>query len=325
MRVYVASHGWDKPTLSMYTHSRDVLASLKSVGVDAEPMHLYKAFHAQHGGFVVPWVQRIAGEYPAHNGGIIHHIDSDAWRGVFAVTIHDLAPFVLPGLLRKFQQPAYTMSVRRAKRVIVTTGGTKKLIEKVVPASRGKVRVVPVPHVPTVPWRSAEVFDALWVGATSWNKQPGAFIELARRNPKLKFAMRVSRGDMPEEEVARLDRSSRGLTNLAVFREALGDGDMDTLYRISKSVVSTSTYEGWHAPIMEGYLRGCRLVLPMREPYEEIYPRYCAFWYFPTGAESLDAALGDALSAGYSEPAPEVKWLASYGNVGAKLLEAYFA
>ncbi|MGA7861344.1 MAG: hypothetical protein WCB19_05750 [Thermoplasmata archaeon] len=276
---------------------------------------------ARRGGFVKPWVRRILSEYPEHDGGIVHHIDSDAWRGVYAVTIHDLSPFILAG--RRLQRPAYRLSVRRAPRVIVTTKMTMAAIHRLIPVSRGKTFVVPVPHGPVVAGRGPELRDALWIGATSQNKNAMDFVRLAARNRHRRFAMRCSDGDRAETEGPKIILSALRLGNIELLRHDLREDEMDTLYRTSRVCVSTSSYEGWHAPIMEAYLRGCGVLLPDIPPYTEIYPRDAAFWYRPGEGDSMDRAFGDALSAPTPPPVEEVERLVSYENVGAKLVEAY--
>lgn len=101
------------------------------------------------------------------------------------------------------------------------------------------------------------------------------------------------------------------------------DEQLVRLYRSAKVYVSTSTYEGWHAPPMEHYLRGGHLVLPRIPPYTEVYPDAAVFYYRPGSVDDMGRALVEAVEAPLRPPAEAVRKMVSLEGVGRKLLEAY--
>jgi glycosyltransferase involved in cell wall biosynthesis len=321
-KVYLATWGWKVSGVSMNTHSRDLLGALRSVGVDAEPMPLPSPWGFRVGGWVLPWAQRLLMNYPKHKpDSIVHHVNADAWRGVDVVTIHDLSPWMLNG--RESQRFTYVFIAHRAKKIVVTTEGMKEDIQRIIPVSRGKTFVVPVPFTPTIAERRPLKYDALWVGGNSPNKCAIDFVWLAQRHPEQRFAMVWSKGTYNAYANAYLETMAAVTRNLTSIHREVTDEELDKLYRSSRMCVSTSLYEGYHAPPMEAYLRGCHVLLPEMRPYTDIYPDDVPFWYFPESTSSMDEEFMRALDTPLRPPDPRVVDMVSYENVGRKLKAVY--
>ena len=323
MKVAIASIGWSNPTTSMHSHSTDVLAALRSVGVDAAPMPLRSYRGAKVGGLLIPWAWRTFGSYPDREGALVHQIDQDSLRGVDVVTVQDLFCFHEDRFVDRFFRSAVGTAARRARRTVVTTEATGKELGERFPAVREKIRVVPLPHAPTTADREQQRYDALWIGRNAPNKGLLEYIALASRFPHLRFAVRWSRSPGRPLLDERLSHAIQLSDNIQTFTKPLSDEEMDDLYRSSRAYVSTSTYEGWHLPVSEAYLRGCHIVVPRIEPYVSIYPEGTAFWYAPSDRASLDTALEAAVAAPFRLPSPEVVRYVSYANVGDRLKAVY--
>jgi glycosyltransferase involved in cell wall biosynthesis len=323
VKVAIASIGWSNPTTSMHSHSADALAAVRSVGVDAVPMPLRSYRGAKVGGLLIPWALRTLGSYPAREGAIVHQIDQDSFRGVDVVTVQDLYCFHESRFVDRFFRGAVRTAASRAHRVVVTTEASGQELGERFPGAKEKIRVVPLPHEPTSPDRLEQKYDALWIGRNAPNKGLLEFIALASRFPQLRFAVRWSRSPGRPLLDERLSHAIQLSDNIQVFTQPLSDEDIDALYRSSRSYVSTSTYEGWHLPVSEAYLRGCHIVVPQIEPYVSIYPGGTAFWYEPANRASLDAAFETAVATPFRLPSEEVVRYMSYENVGTRLKAVY--
>lgn len=324
MKVRLASQNWSNPMTSMYAYSTDVLHALRSVGVDAAPLPIKSLVGMKVGGLLVPLARRTFRTYPDREGALVHHIDQDAWRGVDVVTVHDLYPFRDTRFADRFIRSAIRTAVRRARRIVTDSQATlDELAQRFPSTTRGKMQVVPIPHAPVSVERQGTTYDALWIGRNAPNKRLEEYVALAGRFPRSRFAVRWSRSPGRAEANEGLTRAIDTAPNIQNFTQFLDETQMDELYRSTRVYVSTSTYEGWHIPVMAAYLRGCHIVIPRIEPYVSIYPEPTAFWYDPASRPSLDAAFGAALEAPYRPPSAEVARYVSYESVGSQLKAVY--
>lgn len=324
MKVALASQNWSSPMTSMYSYSTDVLRALQSVGVDAVPLPISSLVGMPVGGLLLPLARRTFRSYPNPEGRLVHHIDQDAWRGVDVVTVHDLYPFRDTRFADRFIRSAVRTAVRRARRIVTDSRATLDELAVRFPAfTRGKMQVVPIPHAPVSADRREPVYDALWIGRNAPNKRLEEYVALAQRFPRARFAVRWSRSPGRPEANAELTRSIGATANIQNFTQFLEEAQMDELYRSTRVYVSTSTYEGWHIPVMAAYLRGSHIVIPRIEPYVSIYPEPTAFWYDPTSRPSLDEAFGAALAAPFRPPSAQVADYVSYSRVGSQLRSVY--
>lgn len=324
MKVALASQNWSSPMTSMYSYSNDVLHALRSVGVDAAPLPISSLVGMPVGGLLLPLARRTFLSYPNRDGALVHHIDQDAWRGVDVVTVHDLYPFRDTRFADRFIRSAIRTAVRRARRIVTDSRATMdELAERFPAATRGKMQVVPIPHAPVTAERRETRYDALWIGRNAPNKRLEEYVALAGRFPRARFAVRWSRSPGRPQANEALTRSISEAPNIQNFTQFLDESQMDELYRSTRIYVSTSTYEGWHIPVMAAYLRGCHIVLPRIEPYLSVYPEPTAFWYDPASRSSLDEAFEGALSTPFHPPSERVAEYVSYASVGSQLRSVY--
>lgn len=337
MRVAIASEGWPPYPIdtSIYTHTRDALAALKAVGVDAYPIPLPSNRDAKIGGLVRPFLRRaLAGYHPEPGTSIVHHVSVDAYRGADVVTVHDLAEFVAAGEFARLPDRLHRLSTRaafrRARRVVVTTEWTALEARRRFGRDGEKARVVPVPHPWAEPGMDREPrYDALWIGRNSPLKNLPLYLRLAEAYPGLRFALRSAKSPGREGLDHLTDGMLAGLRNVTRLPR-LSEEELDRLYRSSPVLVVTSQYEGFHVPAMEAYLRGAKLVLPTIQPFLEIYggegggrtPN--VYWYDPRGGlTALGGAFWEAHLARAETPSWAVTSKVSPRSVGNALKAVY--
>ncbi len=332
MKVVLLSQSWENETSSMYTYARDLIGALHTAGVDAVATQGRDRINTRIGGVVVPLVRRALLSHRRSGIDVIHDISTGGlvYRGTDVSTIHD-AYLYNPrftsrddGLWvrRRVYRNTLPITVRRVKAVIVTTEAMKQEVASYIPAARDKLRVVPIPHVPVDARRLKPLYDALWVGRFSPRKRPMDYVDCAYRNPDLTFAFRWSPSPIwtPSAKEQQYFDDCKNLVQIPPLSEA----GLDRLYRQSRAVVSTSDYEGWHVPPIEGYVRGCRVVLPKHEPYTSIFPPNAPHHFDPSMVWSMDAALRAALAdTSPRVPDPAFVRALSFENVG-KLLRAVY-
>lgn len=348
MKVAIASEGWPPHPIdtSLYTTTRDTLSAVRFAGVDAFALPLPSNRGAKVGGLVRPFLRRKFLGYPVSRPShgeplVIHHVSQDVRRGVDVTTIHDLYPFRnRERASDAWFREAIGTAFRRAKRVVVTTEHSQREMAAHFPEHAAKLRVVRVPLPTPEPGIVREPrFDALWVGRNAPNKNLQLYLSLASDHPTLRFALRSSRS--PDREaldalVARLMASAHNVTPLPKQSEE----GLDALYRDAPTFVVTSSYEGFHVPAMEAYLRGAKLVLPRIEPFLELYSGggkevVNTFWYAPVPGSSSpswnDSATLPALARAFAEahaaparsPDPDLVRSVSFGAVGKGLRAIY--
>lgn len=325
MRVALASEGWPPypSDTSMFAQSQVTLEALQLNGVDVFPLPLRTNRSDRVGGLVRPLLRRTFGKYSVPNGSLVHQITQNTLRGVDVVTLHDLSPFHEGGLANVFFRQQIRVAVRRAKRLVFTTEWSLREAARRFPRHGPKARVVPEPVRTPSPGMGPVEYDALWIGRNSPNKDLPMYLELARRFPERRFALRSSKSPgraALDAEVAGILGRARNVVSIPRQTEE----GLDRLYRSAPVLVATSRYEGFHLPAVESYLRGGKLVLPRIEPFTEIYPPDAVFWYSPEqGIESLVAAFREALEAPPRPPDPGLSARVSPSHVGSVLREIY--
>ncbi len=300
-----------------------MLDAARGAGVDAYPLPLVSHYGSRVGGLIGPGLQQIFRGYGVPD--LVHQTSIAARRGVDVATVHDIYPFQDHRLADRFFVWQTRLTVRRARRVVVTTDWMRRECTRLFPHYEEKFRTIALPHeIP--PWnRSAEPsYAALWIGRIAPNKDPELYLSLAAAFPALRFAMRGSPSP-GRDALARAVEATRARTTNVVALPQLSEAQKDELYRSVPILVSTSTYEGFHTPAMEAYVRGVKLVLPSIEPYVELYGKQAAnvFWYTSKELRSLISAFGEAHSAPGAPPSPEVLAKVSSSAVGEKLRALY--
>ena len=107
---------------------------------------------------------------------------------------------------------------------------------------------------------------------------------------------------------------------------SLSDDEMERTYARSRCLVATSTYEGYHMPAMEAYLRGIPIVVPREEPFPGIYGDAAGVHYFVRGSSgpaSLPEAVRAAISAPPFSPDPGIAEWCSFRRVALLLRTTY--
>lgn len=328
MKVGIASEGWSERDTSMFIYASTVLTALRErTNIDARPIPISYRQSARVGGLFRSVLQQRLARYPGCFD-VIHHMTASAERGVSVVTIHDLLPSGRPGIDAMVSRNQVRFSVRQARRVICHSRNVFNRMCSLFPERSEDVRFIPFPVRPMVMTRPAvPSYDALWVGGTSEHKRPLAFLDAVSALPKLTFAAVIH----PLASYAKLsrdalDRAGR-LKNLTIHTDFLTPERLYALYAHSSVVVSTSVEEGFHLPPMEGYLSGCKVVVPMISPYVEYYPDLESagvFFYRREPPSELFEALLRALdSQPPNVPHPKTVELTNPSRVAAKLESVY--
>ena len=254
----------------------------------------------RRGGVIRPTLGHLFRGRP-RDGSIWHATEPNtALRGVDVVTIHDLYPFTVPGLMFRIFRSVLRRSARRARRIVVETEVVRADVRRYLgDAAWAKSRIVPPPF-PTPPWgRAPDAYDLLWLGSLERRKQPVRFLrQLAEAPaPRRRVAFLCHRGGFGDAaEVERAVADARRAHAVEWITRDVSAGELDRLYRSSRAFVSTSSLEGYHYPVMEAWSRGTPAVVPRIEPYVQIYGSVAGIHFYdpagsfvPTADQALDA------------------------------------
>jgi glycosyltransferase involved in cell wall biosynthesis len=227
-------------------------------------------------------------------------------RGPLVVTLHDLIPLIFPGVMPSaLKRAAYYRWNRRAARVagrlIVPSASTTADVERLLPGSRGRIRVVPeaaddFSHGPVGPLgeklaRLALPPYLLSMGNTRRHKDLPtllrAFAELAAGR-----ALRLLL--VGPEPPGYLDRQMQGMPPQVrarvSFTGPIGDDALRALYAWAIAFVFPSQYEGFGLPVLEAMAFGIPVVCADAASLPEVADE--AARYFPPGdAPALAATL----------------------------------
>jgi glycosyltransferase involved in cell wall biosynthesis len=111
------------------------------------------------------------------------------------------------------------------------------------------------------------VFDALWIGTKARHKGLETYLEAARHQPTLTFALLCP-------GISELDVC---VSNVVIFENVSNEQILD-LYDKSTVFVSTSFDEGYGRPAMEARLRGVPLILSDIPVYRELHNEAAEFF-----------------------------------------------
>ncbi len=339
-RVAIASDAWNIPRykfVGTHIYTEAMLAAARSAGVDAYALPRREFYGKKVGGLVGPLVYQLTSRYASDIGpdDIVHQATHCASADVDIVSIHDIAPFYHRRLSDRLFRFQTEFSARKAKRVMVTTDWMGNCLASRFPWVRPKLCVVPYPFETPPVERLPDVYNGLWISRLAPNKDPHLYLELASMLPEYRFALRGSTAPGWEAFGAHVTERaiSEGLVRdeRMTFLPLLNESERNRLYRSVPVIVSTSHYEGFHAPIMEGYVRGMKIVVPYIEPYLELYGptdvRPCdasnVYWYAPRDVESLAAAFRRAMNSSLEAPDPGIVRRVSHAAVGQNLRTLY--
>jgi glycosyltransferase involved in cell wall biosynthesis len=259
------------------------------------------------------------------------------------VTLQDLTPLLVDGAMpsavrRAVYKRLNVRASRAADRIIAPSRNTAADVERLLPAARGKVRVI---------LDAADDFSAGPLGAlpgglvppgvryifTMGNTKPhkdlptllAAFARLAETNPDLHLLL-AGAGD-PAYLVARLPET---LWSRAKFTGRIGDPELRALYVGAAAFAFPSTYEGFGLPPLEAMALGTPTVVADASSLPEVVGD-AAVLVAPRDPEALaaaiesvlgDRALRDALVARGHARAAELTWAATADATVAVYREA---
>lgn len=329
--VRIASDGWNSPGTAMYIFSRDVVSALHGVGVDAIPGPIANFRDGRRiGGTVRPVLRCLFRSYDFGDGRLVHHTGwpPSGLRGAEVVTFFDMYAFRDPDPASALRRLAYRAMARRARAIVaISPFSAQEVAQHLGPRIGAKVATVSLPFPPPPPAPQVPtLYDALWVGADLPRKGLANFLRATASFPDLEIAVRwnyVRPGQAsPQVEAALATRPSERLHHL---HEVLDDAAMEQLYASSRCVVSTSTYEGYHAPLMEAYLRGRPIVVPDEEPYQGIYGAAPGVvrYHREGGGQAIGEAIREAIALPKFAPDPRVVDWCSFDRVGRELKAIY--
>jgi glycosyltransferase involved in cell wall biosynthesis len=195
-----------------------------------------------------------------------------ASRTPSVVTVHDLIPFLFPGLYRRTrlaQTPAVRL-LRHAAAIITPSASTARDVERIARVDPSRITVikhgVDASFRPVEPDRAAEVRRrlrlpdgplVLTVGVMDARKRLAALLDVMAAVGREQPAHLVIAGDQGtldswvREQVARA-----GQTRSTTFTGYVTDEDLVALHSAARCAVSTSAYEGFGLTILEAMACG---------------------------------------------------------------------
>lgn len=330
--VRIASDGWEAPGTSMYGYARDVLAAVRLAGVDAIGSSIANVTDGRRfGGTIGPVLRCFLGRFENPDGRLVHYTGwpPNGRKGARVFNIYDLFAFHDTGPAALLRRAAYRAMARRADAIVCDSPFIAREVGQLLGSRTGeKTEVIPIPFAepPDQP-RPPFVTDVLWVGAESPRKGLAFFLRESKKFPDLSVTVRWSpmrRAGPGPDTLSAMAASTRA--NLTHVSGRLDDAEMDRMFRSARCVVSTSTYEGFHMPIMEAYLRGVPIVVPDAPLYRDIYGASAGTFYYertPGGAHDLTTAVREAVQGAGFVPDPRIREWVSLQHVGAALKAVY--
>lgn len=332
--VRLISDGWSTPGTSMHGYARDTLLAIRGAGVDAVAGAVPNYSDGRRlGGTVGPVARCFLNGFDNPDDRIVHYAGwpPNGRRGASVFNVFDLYAFHDPDPGAFLRRAAYRVMARRARTIVSDSPFIAEEVHRFLgSAARQKTIVVPIPF-PEPPSRARvpRTVDVLWVGAEGARKGLAFFLNETRRFPDISVTLRWSpvRRAGPRPETLRA-MSSSARPNLRHLGGRLSPDEMERLYAESGCIVSTSSYEGFHMPIMEAYLRGVPIVVPDEPLYRGIYAGSEGVHYYDrlgSGARRLEATVRAALRAPEFQPDPRIREWVSLRHVGGALKEIYEA
>lgn len=327
MRVSIASDGWNRPGYSMHTYAQRVLGAVRSVGIEAAPLLLPHWTNAKRGGILLPLLTQLVRSYPAHDGGIVHDTGvSGTFRGVDIFTIHEMAAYHEAFAKSWLSRSRIQLGIRRASYVVTVSEFLAEEVRRCFGPKVGeRVRTVLVPFEPVSDRREDSRYDVLWVGTSEPRKRLIFFLNAVRDEPSVRVAVRWKPWPTRPDLTTAIEEAFRLTPNAASLAQYLEEDALDQLYRQSLCIVSTSSFEGFQAPIMEAFLRGTRVVLSDNG----LYPGRLldgvegAHFYRDGDGSDLRRAIGEAMNSGPFQVSAHVREAVSFRAIGEQFRAIY--
>jgi glycosyltransferase involved in cell wall biosynthesis len=315
------------PAASYRIYSEKALRALEASGRPGVRLREVEiGAEGARGGVIRPTLHHYLDAFP--RDGVLHHATepNTAFRHVDVVTLHDIYPFDVAGTHFSIFRGVIRSAARRARRIVVQTSGIRDDVRRHLgDAIAERVRIVPAAFPAPPTGRLPPAYDVLWVGSLDERKRPDRFLEglgrLTDRRLKVGFLCHFGASPIEPRVRAALAGAQR-LHDVEWLRTKLSVEELDRLYRSSRVLVSTSTVEGFHFPVMEAWSRGTRIVVPEHPPYPETYGRSEGVRYYDP-SEGFAAPLLASLGAGPFTPDADRLAAFSYEAIGRRLSAVY--
>jgi glycosyltransferase involved in cell wall biosynthesis len=262
-------------------------------------------------------------------------------RVPLVVTLHDLTPLVVPGVMAsRAKRSTYrrwnARAARAARRIVVPSRWTESDVERLFPAARGKLAVTPeaaddFSEGPVGPLRADLAAVAappylLSMGNTRPHKDLGtllaAFARLAPSSPDLRLLLVGA--EEPGYVASALRRVAPGLSgddtalvcDRVAFTGRVSDTELRALYAGAAAFVFPSLYEGFGLPPIEAMALGAPVVCADAASLPEVVGDAAALFAAGDAGALADVIRGalddrsrlDELSAAGRRRAAEFTW-----------------
>lgn len=254
-------------------------------------------------------------------------------RGPLVVTLHDLTPLLVPGVMPSAARRAVyhawnARAARVADRLLVPSRCTAADVTRVFPAAGGRIRVTPEAADDFAAGPAASLGDRLAALAAPpyllaiGNAKPHkdlatllrAFVRLAPARPELRLLLVWS--DQPRFVAGALGGASRDVTSRVAFTGPVDDAELRALYARAAVFVFPSRHEGFGLPPLEAMALGAPVVCANAASLPEVVGD--AALLFPAGDDAAlaaalsrvleDSALRERLAAAGRERATQFAW-----------------
>ena len=120
---------------------------------------------------------------------------------------------------------------------------------------------------------TTQCFQAVWVGTLMAHKNHGRVLDFVERTVEGAGVVAMV---VPAAEAPALSSEirARGLSSRITILFSLSDEVLSSIFRRSKTVLSTSAIEGFCMPVLEAALCGCAPVIPDRATFRENFGRF---------------------------------------------------
>ena len=306
MRVTLFASDWNARS-SAGTYASGIRDALRGSGIEVATVYRDSYLGRRHGAFVLPMLRQFFTRYPVQDGSILHDTwTTHALANPDVTTSHDtrdLRPPAQDRFTSAIARQRLRHSFRVAKATIFTTAWERDEGARIAPEVRERFHVVPIPMWPPATVnRARRPIDVLWIG--TWRERKGIdeLVGLAGRQRARSFTVVSQRPPQPD---ARFEALAR-MPHVTLFDRGISRAEIDGLLDSARAILSTSRWDTYQRPIVEGYLRGARPCVPRAQPYLEIYADVArdVVFYSPSEPLAIDRALEEAVERGPLGPDP---------------------